>query len=89
MKGPFIMSDPHSNPRLTPDTRLPGNVPEGGESEKQTVTERVEASVTGEDRPMEKQYPTSPGALVWFTFPAILIVLLLLGLLFVGFWPRT
>jgi hypothetical protein len=89
MKGPPIMSEPQTNPRLTPNNPLPVDATDGGDLETQTVSERVEASVTGEDRPMEKQYPTAPGALVWFTFPAILIVLLLLGLLFVGFWPST
>lgn len=47
------------------------------EEHEPTTAEVVEASVKGQDRPMEKEHPTSPGALVWFTFPAALILALL------------
>jgi hypothetical protein len=82
------MLKPHTTPTTTSEAPSQAK-PLEGDVEQPTVSEMVEASVTGEDQPMEKQYPTAPGALVWFTFPAILIALLLLGLLFVNFWPKT
>ncbi len=46
-----------------------------------TIPEKVEASVAGTDEPMERDHPRAPGALVWFTYPILLVVLLLLGVL--------
>lgn len=57
-------------------------------TESHTVPEIVEASVKGEDEPMEREHPTAPGALVWFTFPALLIVAILVTLVVVAFMQR-
>lgn len=51
---------------------------ENDHEEHKTVTEIVEESVKGEDEPMEVNHPTAPGALVWFTYPVLLVVLLLI-----------
>lgn len=51
-----------------------------------TVLEKVAASVKGDDEPMEKQHPTAPGALVWFTYPFVLIFALLIGLAMLAYF---
>lgn len=51
-----------------------------------TVGETIEKSVTGDDAPMEYEHPTSPGAVVWFTYPAVLIVVLLIGIAVMAWW---
>ncbi len=52
----------------------------------ETVGKTIEKSITGEDAPMEYEHPTSPGAVVWFTYPALLILLLLAGLAVMAWW---
>lgn len=51
-----------------------------------TVSETIEKSITGEDAPMDYEHPTSPGAIVWFTYPAVLILVLLIGLAVMAWW---
>lgn len=48
--------------------------------EPDSVPEKVTAAVKGDDQPMEKEHPQAPGALVWFTYPVILIVVLLIAM---------
>ncbi len=57
---------------------------ESSKSEPHTVSEQVVESATGEDRPMDDVHPSSPGALVWFTYPVMLIVAILIILAIVG-----
>ncbi|MCA9133395.1 MAG: hypothetical protein KDA45_09580 [Planctomycetales bacterium] len=59
----------------------PHHSPEG-------VGEIVEASVKGEDEPMEREHPAAPGALVWFSYPLLLVVLLIVALAAAGLWWR-
>lgn len=61
----------------------------GEEQHKTTVGETIERSVTGDDAPMEYEHPTSPGAIVWFTYPAVLILVLLIGLAVMAWWNAT
>lgn len=51
-----------------------------------TVADQVIESVSGEDRPMEEVHPQSPGAIVWFTYPILLIVSLLVIIAVLSLW---
>ncbi|MCA9156685.1 MAG: hypothetical protein KDA72_00080 [Planctomycetales bacterium] len=51
-----------------------------------TVADQVIESASGEDRPMEEVHPQSPGAIVWFTYPLLLIVALLIIIAVLGIW---
>lgn len=66
----------------------PSNVDADGNPHGETVGKTIEKSITGEDAPMEYEHPTSPGAVVWFTYPALLILLLLIGLAVMA-WLNT
>jgi hypothetical protein len=44
--------------------------------ENETLPEAIESTVTGHDQPMEREHPKAPGALIWFTYPLVLMVLL-------------
>ncbi len=55
-------------------------------SKDEDVTETVTNAVKGEDRPMDETQPAAPAALVFLTYPVILIiVLVLLGIAFMIF----
>ena len=58
----------------------------GEDLHKETVGESIEKSIAGTDAPMEQEHPTSPGAIVWFTYPALLIVALLVALAIMAWW---
>ncbi len=64
---------------------LRGEQKPGPENTHSPVAEQIEASVKGQDAPLEESRPTAPGALVWFTYPALLIVLLLTILMAINF----
>ena len=69
-----------SNPRDTDVTSgQPGDRSSSHESE--TLPEMVEASVKGQDEPMEREHPKAPGALIWFSYPLLLLVVLLLAVI--------
>lgn len=51
-----------------------------------TLTEQMEASIKGKDAPMAEVHPTAPGAIVWFTYPLALIVIILLGIAAIAFF---
>ncbi len=51
-----------------------------------SIAEQVSESAKGEDRPMEEVHPHSPGAVVWFTYPVLLIAALLIMFACVGLW---
>lgn len=71
-------------------TREPRNEREAADAndipEATTVADQVIDSATGEDRPMEEVHPQSPGAIVWFTYPILLIVALLIILAVLSLW---
>lgn len=46
-----------------------------------TIPEKVEASMAGTDEPMERDHPRAPGALVWFTYPILLVIVLFLAVM--------
>lgn len=50
------------------------------EEHHDTVTEKVEKSVTGHDEPMEEKHPRIPAALVWTVYPLVLIILLFIAI---------
>lgn len=74
-------------PSANPSAKVDDNASEAPHTE--TVSETIEKSITGEDAPMDYEHPTSPGALVWFTYPAVLIFVLLLGLAAMAWWSAT
>ncbi len=53
----------------------------------ETLPEKVEASVRGEDEPMEREHPRAPGAMVLFSYPLALLAILIVGALVIMiFW---
>lgn len=62
------------------ETRHHVTADEESEPDAGNIPEQVQASVTGEDVPMEQEHPTAPGAIVWFTYPVVLIVILIIAL---------
>ncbi len=73
------------NPNANPPPRH-SDVDAAGDQHDATVGETIEKTLAGEDAPMEYEHPTSPGALVWFTYPALLILLLLIALAAMAWW---
>lgn len=74
-----------------PSAKPPEQIKDDGSGEPQddTMSQTIEKSITGEDAPMEHEHPTSPGALIWFTYPALLILVLLIGLAVMAWWNAT
>jgi hypothetical protein len=56
----------------------------------ETLPEKIESSVTGQDKPMDEEHPTAPWGLVWYSYPIALVVVLIVVLLFMEFfWTST
>ena len=60
--------EPLVEPNSNTDAHDQGSVPE-------TVVEAIKA----EDEPMERKHPSAAGALVWFTYPVLLVAAILVG----------
>jgi hypothetical protein len=50
------------------------------------IAEKVVEVVKGEDEPMSRKHPNAPAGLVFLTFPAALIAILLCVLIVSTFW---
>lgn len=73
----------------SPQTSVPPHEPEEKQKSSQpveTLPGMVEASVKGQDEPMEREHPKAPGALIWFSYPlALLVVLIIVAIAFMLF----
>jgi hypothetical protein len=57
-------------------------------AEKETVFETVRGAVAGDDAPMETGHRVASAALVGATYPIVLVVLLIVGLVIAYFTSR-
>lgn len=72
------MTDPSQNDQNPPDRK-------GDQtgSDDADLVETVTSAVKGEDKPMGKSHPKSPFAIIFFTYPVVLIAgLIILALLY-------
>ena len=53
--------------------------------ENDTILEKIENSITGEDEPMGDAHPGAPAALVMGAYPLILIVMLCVAVIYFGY----
>ena len=73
---------PASSPSR-PENHVTRGELQAAEHDTETLPEIVEASVKGRDEPMEREHPKAPGALIWFSYPlALLIVLAIIVVVF-------
>ncbi|MEZ6138471.1 MAG: hypothetical protein R3C53_26615 [Pirellulaceae bacterium] len=57
-------------------------------AESSTVAKTVAESIVGEDEPMDVKHPRAPGALVWFAYPLVLVVAILVLTGLIAFFYR-
>ncbi len=55
------------------------------EEDQRPLTETVEASMLGEDEPMEEVHPVATAAMVSLTYPVLLLMILLVALFISAF----
>lgn len=66
-----------------PNTRQP--MVNETDAEQGSVGETVAGAVKGTDRPIGEKNPKAPLALVWYTYPVVLLLVLIAALLWMTF----
>jgi hypothetical protein len=73
------ITPPSSSPKPPASTPAKLDVDQSSPPQTDTLPELIEASVKGEDEPMERDHPRAPGALIWLSYPLALLLLLALA----------